>query len=115
MPENSPELKTLIGRASAYKSWANTPDRAARTAPARRAMLEKFEREVDPNNELTPAERAKRAEYARKAHFTEMAIKSAKVRGRRKSTASREEYAEKARLAEQAVQEALAEKAGGAA
>ena len=83
MPDTTPEDKVLAGRAAAYKSWAHTPDRSARTAPARRAMLEKFEREVDPNNELTPAERAKRAEYARKAHFTELALRSAQARRRR--------------------------------
>jgi hypothetical protein len=45
------------GRIGAYESWAHTEDRTARTAPARRAMLEKFERAVDPDGKLTPAER----------------------------------------------------------
>jgi hypothetical protein len=47
-------------------------------------MLAKFEREVDPHNELLPAERAKRAEHARKAHFKRMALKSVEVRRARK-------------------------------
>jgi hypothetical protein len=59
-------IRSQIGRIGAHASWAKTEDRSARTAPARRAMLDKFEREVDPNNELTPAERAERAESARK-------------------------------------------------
>jgi hypothetical protein len=46
-------------------------------------MLDKFEREVDPNNELTPDERAKRAEFARKAYFTRLALASVKARQRR--------------------------------
>jgi hypothetical protein len=59
----------------------HTPeDRSARTANARRAMLDKFELEVDPDGKLTPAERGKRAEHARKAHFKRLALKSARVR-----------------------------------
>jgi hypothetical protein len=45
-------------------------------------MLDKFEREVDPNNELSPAERAIRAEHLRKAHFKRLALKSARSRRR---------------------------------
>ena len=46
-------------------------------------MLDKFERQVDPHGELTQAERAKRAENARKAHYQRMALKSARARRRR--------------------------------
>jgi hypothetical protein len=77
------------GRIGAYESWAHTEDRTARTAPARRAMLEKFERAVDPDGKLTPAERAKRAEFARKAHFQRLALKSAKARRLAKEAACR--------------------------
>jgi hypothetical protein len=45
-------------------------------------MLDKFERQVDPDGVLAPAERARRAEHARKAHFKRMALKSAHVRRR---------------------------------
>jgi hypothetical protein len=76
-------IRSQIGRIGAHASWAKTENRSARTAPARRAMLDKFEREVDPNNELTPAERAKRAESARKAYFTRLSLKSAQARRRR--------------------------------
>ena len=61
-------------------SWANTEDRAARTEHGRQAHWEKYERQVDPENKLTPAERHKRAENAYKAHFQRMALKSAKAR-----------------------------------
>lgn len=44
------------------------------TAPARRAFLAKFEQMVDPDNLLSPAERQKRAESARRAHFARMAL-----------------------------------------
>jgi hypothetical protein len=76
--------RSLIGRIGAHKSWANTQDRSARTEPARRAMFEKFELEVDPNHELTPAERAKRAECARKEYYARLALKSAQARRRAK-------------------------------
>jgi hypothetical protein len=79
----TPQAHRLASRAGAYESWARTPDRTARTAAARKALFTKFERQVDPNNELTPAERAKRAEYARKAYFTRLALASAKVRQQR--------------------------------
>jgi hypothetical protein len=46
-------------------------------------MLDKFERQVDPEGILPPAERAVRAEHARKAHFKRLALKSAQVRRRR--------------------------------
>lgn len=73
----------LASKLGAHLSWANTEDRAARTAPARRAMLNKFENLADPNGQLTPCERAKRAESLRKAHYAQMALRSAQARRRR--------------------------------
>ncbi len=83
MPEESLELRKLRSRLAAYESWAKTEDRTARTEPGRRAMLAKFEHEVDPDNKLAPAERIRRAEFARKAYFTRLAHKSAQARRRR--------------------------------
>jgi hypothetical protein len=54
------------------------------TRPAREGFYAKFEREVDPDGLLTPRERAKRAEFARKAHMQRMALKSVQARRRRK-------------------------------
>jgi hypothetical protein len=45
--------------------------------------------EIDPENKLPPEERARRLEYARKAHFASLAWKSAKAR-RAKKAASHE-------------------------
>jgi len=81
----SPEQKSLLSRIGAHQSWANTPDRSARTAPARRSFLERFEREVDPNGELDPVTRRQRAESARKAHMSRLALASARARAARKS------------------------------
>jgi hypothetical protein len=50
------------------------------TGPARAAFASRFEREVDPDGILIPAERARRAEHARKAYFTRLALKSAQAR-----------------------------------
>jgi hypothetical protein len=78
---------TLRARIAAHESWARTENRTARTAPARAAMQAKFEKMVDPNGELLPAERARRAENARKAYYARLALKSAKARRRRSEVA----------------------------
>lgn len=84
MPENSErmtgEQRSLRARMAAHTSWANTSDPAARTEPARRAFDSRFEREVDPEGVLAPAERARRAESARRAYFHKLAYKSAASR-----------------------------------
>lgn len=72
------------GRAGAHVSWTNTQDRPARTLPARIAFLARCEREVDPTGELSPAERAARAEHALKAHMARMRL--AKARKARRAT-----------------------------
>jgi hypothetical protein len=41
------------------------------------------EREVDPHGELSPEERTRRVEHARKAYLYRLALRSAKVRKRR--------------------------------
>lgn len=76
----SPSERRLRAQIAAHESWARTPDRAARTAAARQAALDRFEREVDPNGELVPEERARRAAHARKAYFTRLAFKSVRAR-----------------------------------
>lgn len=75
--------RSLRAQIAAHESWAHTENRAARTANARKAMLDKFELEVDPDGKLSEAERANRAEHARKAHFKRLALKSARARRRR--------------------------------
>lgn len=79
----TPERRVLRARIAAHTSWANTDDRAARTANARSAMQAKFERQVDPDGTLSVEERARRVESARKAYFLSLAIKSAAARARR--------------------------------
>jgi hypothetical protein len=78
--------RRLRARAAAHASWANTADPAGRTAPGRKAFRDSFEREVDPDCVLDPAERARRAEHARKAYFAGLALKSAQARRARKES-----------------------------
>lgn len=66
--------RSLIASIAAHESWANTPDRAARTSKARAALEQKFLDQAggDPV----------RAANLRKAHFQRLALKSAAARRR---------------------------------
>lgn len=77
-------LRALYGSIGAHESWARTQDRSARTAAARQAFRDRFEREVDPEGVLSPAERSRRAEHARRAYYRRLAAASAKARAARK-------------------------------
>ncbi len=72
--------RSLIARLAAHASWVRTADPSARTEPARRALLDRFERQVDPDGVLSPDERARRAGHACKAYFTRLALRSAHAR-----------------------------------
>lgn len=76
----------MRSRVAAHASWAATADPAARTAPARAAFLDRFDRQVDPDGSLPPAERQRRSEHARREHFTRLALKSAQARSQRKAS-----------------------------
>jgi hypothetical protein len=52
--------------------------------------MRKFEDMVDPDRELGPDERARRAEHKRKAYFQRLALKSAKARAARNIVAEGE-------------------------
>ena len=83
----SPSERVLRASIAVNESWARTEDRTARTEPGRRALLDRFERQVDPDGTLLPAERAKRAENARRAYFKQLALRSAIARRRRREAA----------------------------
>lgn len=82
-PDPSPAERRLKAQIAANLGWANTPDRSARTEPARRGLQESWERKADPDRVLTPQERAKRVENLKRAHFQRMALASAESRRRR--------------------------------
>lgn len=74
-----PSLPQLYGKIGGLRLRA-THDPHEYTAAGRRAFLDRFEREVDPDGILLPAERAARAAAARKAYMAALAAKSATTR-----------------------------------
>lgn len=76
--------RQLWGKVAAYESWGRTVDRAARTAPGRRAFEQKFLDQAggDP----------KRAEMLRRAYYARLSALAAE--SRRKAKAAREKAAE---------------------
>ena len=91
----TPAERVLRSRMASHASWANTTDPVARTAPARDAsrasLINRFERQVDPDGTLPEEERARRAEHARKQYFTQLALKS--VGSRRRAAEARRDAA----------------------
>ena len=82
----SPSEASLQASIAAEMSWANTPNRTIRTAPARAALDAKFlaQAEGDPV----------RAAHLRKAHFKRLALKSAVARRKSREQTSAAEAAE---------------------
>ncbi|MFI6030505.1 hypothetical protein [Amycolatopsis magusensis] len=76
----TPEQRSLRARLAANAQWAREPNRAARMETLRKAAESRFERQVDPAGVLPPAERARRAASAQKAHMQSLALRSAKAR-----------------------------------
>ncbi len=79
MPDLTSSERSQRARIAAHTKWANT-DPVAGTAKAREAFLGGFEAKVDPEGVLPETERRRRAEHARKAYFTGLALKSALAR-----------------------------------
>jgi hypothetical protein len=72
--------KNIDRRIAAEISWSRTADRSARTRPTRQGFLSRFEKEVDPDGTLPPAERQVRAEHAMRAHMLRLAKRSVAAR-----------------------------------
>ena len=85
--EFDPEEMSRRGRIGAHRLHA-THDPRETTAKARETFLTQFEREVDPDGALSPEERQRRAEHAKKAHFTRLARLSAAARRKDRGPAS---------------------------
>jgi hypothetical protein len=93
MPELTPAERSLLARAAVLSSWAKTTDRSAHgrggdTATRSRANLLAFERQVDPDGDLDPAERERRARAARLAHMNRMSYLASRARHARLEQAS---------------------------
>lgn len=90
MPDRTRQRQSRYG---ALVSWANTPDRSARTAPARRrspSSVDYWIDRLDPERFADATDSAKfaAAEAARRAHFLDMARRSAESRRRDRGAAS---------------------------
>jgi hypothetical protein len=83
----SPTARSLRARLAALELHASTDSRE-HTRPARAAFMERFERQVDPDGVLPLEERQRRAECAKRAYFTRLALRSAQARQSRKSERS---------------------------
>ena len=73
--EPTPAERRLAAEIRAHVSWANTPDRTKRTAPAREKFEERFLREADGDPQ--------RAASLRRAYYANLALQSAKARRER--------------------------------
>jgi hypothetical protein len=69
----SPAERSLRARLAVHTLHA-TRDASRTTALARAGFLARFEREVDPDLRLDPAERRRRAEHARRAYFIRLSL-----------------------------------------
>ena len=78
----TPAERSMRGRLGAYAVHAAGK---TNTGPAREAFNARFERAVDPEGVLPAEERTRRAAYARKRYFTDLALRSAKARRARKA------------------------------
>jgi hypothetical protein len=91
MPAATPSERNLVAKIAAHESWARTPNRSARTAPARAALERRFLEAADGD----PV----RANNLRRAHFARLALRSAQAR-RKINTLTSEAEAAEAELAE---------------
>ena len=80
MPPIPPSERSVAARAAAELSWAHTTNRSGRTASARAALWQKFLDEVDCDEV--------RARHLWKAHFSQLALKSAQARRRVKEASA---------------------------
>ena len=71
MPTKDSTTRSLVASIASHESWARTIDRAARTAPARRALEEKFLAEAGGDQA--------RAEHLRAAYYKRLALISAQA------------------------------------
>ena len=73
--------RVLIARMGAHALHAQH-DPKATTAKARQVRADHWAQQVDPDNQLPPEERARRAKHALQAHMIDLARRSAKARKR---------------------------------
>ena len=77
------------GRIGGLTAWARN-DPETMVGPAHAGFRRRFERLVDPDGRLDPAERTVRADRARRAHMLKLSALSAAARSARKAAADAE-------------------------
>ena len=82
MAHPNPSLAQLYGRLGGLRARA-AHDPLTTTAPGRAAFMASFEARVDPDGVLLLRERQARAAALRKAHFTELQLRSAAAQAER--------------------------------
>ena len=85
MSSKSPQQRSIISTIGAHALHSQYDSREL-TKNARDKFDERFLDEVDPDRVLPEAERLRRAEHARKAYFTRLALLSAKARAKKVQT-----------------------------
>lgn len=78
----TPEQRRLRAQIAANARWSRE-DPTANAARGQAGLLARFEREVDPDGVLSPDERTRRAENARRAHMLRLSFQSSRARARR--------------------------------
>jgi hypothetical protein len=68
----------LQAQIAVRQSWANTADRAARTAKARAAAEARLAQMADPEGVLSKEDRAKAVENLRRLHLLKMSQKASR-------------------------------------
>jgi hypothetical protein len=84
----TPEQRAMRARLAAHTRWSredpHDPNGAMARARAKSPQsLAYWARQVDPDNTLPETERQRRAEHARKAYMTGLALKSSRARARK--------------------------------
>ncbi|WP_098960834.1 hypothetical protein [Pseudonocardia sp. N23] len=83
-----PEERSQVARINALKSWAATRNRTTRTAAGRRAADVRFTKQAREllGPDATEKQVNRSAEALRAAFYREMALKSVRVRRKRRNT-----------------------------
>jgi hypothetical protein len=85
MPPLTPEQTRTRASLAAHESWARTPDRQARTAPARQARWAKYlerARELQ-GPDATPEAIEQAAEHLRQADMARMSLQAQRARAQK--------------------------------
>ena len=84
MPEDlTPAQRSMRARMAAHAKHAKY-DSKEQTEPARRAFIERFINEVDPDRELPERERQRRAEHKMREHMARLSFQSSRARKARR-------------------------------